>query len=183
MKKFEQMKRLFGTISKYIDPYNCSDAVISGTTADFDRLFELSWKTLKEYLHGQLGIDEAKSGSPKIIIKIAYREGLIDDEKIWLEMLRYRNDDTHQYRKSDALLYVSRIADGYLGEIEKLIDQLKDIIPDEGIEDVEIPESMIAYCRERGISLADFVTELEVRLHYEDADSVFRSWEKIRQDL
>ena len=115
MKKFEQMKRLHGTISRYIDPYNCSDAVISGTTADFDRLFELSWKTLKEYLHGQLGISEAKSGSPKIIIKIAYREGLVNDEKIWLEMLRYRNDDTHQYRKSDAMLYVSRIADRYLG--------------------------------------------------------------------
>ncbi len=183
MKKFEQMKRLHGTISKYIDPYNCSDALISGTTADFDRLFELSWKTLKEYLHGQLGISEAKSGSPKIIIKIAYREGLIHDEKIWGEMLRYRNDDTHQYRKSDALLYVSRIADKYLDEIEKLIDELRDIIPDEVIEDVEIPESMIAYCRERGISLADFVMELEVRLHYEDADSVFRSWEKIRQEL
>ncbi len=57
MKKFEQMKKLYKTISAYID---YSDAVISGTTADFDRLFELSWKTLKEYLHGQLGISEAK---------------------------------------------------------------------------------------------------------------------------
>ncbi len=181
MKKFEQMKRLHGTISKYIDPYNCSDVVISGITADFDRLFELSWKTLKEYLHGQLGISEAKSGSPKIIIKIAYREELIDDENLWLEMLRYRNDDTHQYRKSDALLYVSRIADGYLGEIGKLIDHLRGVIPDEVIDDVEIPESMIVYCKERGLSLAEFVTELEVKLHYEDADSVFRDWERIRQ--
>ncbi len=60
MKKFEQMKKLYKTISAYIDPYDYSDAVISGTTADFDRLFELSWKTLKEYLHGQLGISEAK---------------------------------------------------------------------------------------------------------------------------
>lgn len=131
----------------------------------------------------QLGISEAKSGSPKIIIKIAFQEGLIHDEKIWLEMLRYRNDDAHQYRKSDALLYVSRIADGYLGEIGKLIDELCEIIPEEMIDDVEIPESMVAYCRERGISLAGLVEELEVKLHYEDADGVFRNWERIRQDL
>ena len=50
MKKFEQMKRLHSTIVSYIDQYNVEDVAISGTTADFDRLFELSWKTLKEYM-------------------------------------------------------------------------------------------------------------------------------------
>ncbi len=45
MKKFEQMKRLYTTLKGYIDPFEQSDVVISGTTADFDRLFELSWKT------------------------------------------------------------------------------------------------------------------------------------------
>lgn len=32
-----------------MNPYDFSDAMVSGLTADFDRLFELSWKTLKEY--------------------------------------------------------------------------------------------------------------------------------------
>ena len=60
MKKFEQMKRLYTTLTGYIDPFDQSDVVISGTIADFDRLFELSWKTLKEYLYGTLGISEAR---------------------------------------------------------------------------------------------------------------------------
>lgn len=47
MKKFEYMKRLYSTLRSYINPYDTSDVVVSGTTADFDRLFELSWKTLK----------------------------------------------------------------------------------------------------------------------------------------
>ena len=39
MKKFEQLKRLYGTITGYMKPYDFSDTMISGLTADFDRLF------------------------------------------------------------------------------------------------------------------------------------------------
>lgn len=35
------MKKLYTTLEGYIDPFNRSEVVISGTTADFDRLFEL----------------------------------------------------------------------------------------------------------------------------------------------
>ena len=182
MKKFEQMKKLYTTLRGYIDPFNQEDVVISGTTADFDRLFELSWKTLKEYLYSTLGISEAKRGSPKTIIKIAYRESIVENEQLWLEMLRYRNDDTHHYNKSDAVLYISKIASYYLAEIGRLIDFLKDVIPKEDIVDIEIPTSLIEYCRKRKLNLADFVLDLEERYGYEDANSVFLNWEKIRYD-
>ena len=62
MKKFEQLKRLYRTITGYMDPYDFSDAMISGLIADFDRLFELSWKTLKEYMQNDLMMLEAKTG-------------------------------------------------------------------------------------------------------------------------
>lgn len=45
MKKFEQLKCQYDALSKYLDPTDLSDKNISATTADFDRLFELSWKT------------------------------------------------------------------------------------------------------------------------------------------
>ena len=183
MKKFEQMKRLYTTLSGYIDPFDQSDVVISGTTADFDRLFELSWKTLKEYLYGSLGISEAKSGSPKTIIKIAYRENIMENEQLWLEMLRYRNDDTHHYNKSDAMLYISRIDSYYLAEIGRLIALLGDVIPAEEVASVDIPESLLAYCREKELNLADFVLGLEEKYGYEDVDSVLLSWEKIRCEI
>ena len=60
MKKFEQLKRLYKTINGYLNPYDFSDEMISGLTADFDRLFELSWKTLKEYMQDSLMMQEAK---------------------------------------------------------------------------------------------------------------------------
>lgn len=50
MKKFEQLKRQYRSLSEYLDVTDLSDKNISATTADFDRLFELTWKTLKAYL-------------------------------------------------------------------------------------------------------------------------------------
>ena len=183
MKKFEQMKKLYAALKGYIDPFEQSDVVISGTTADFDRLFELSWKTLKEYLYCTLGISEAKSGSPKVIIKIAYKENIVENEQLWLEMLRYRNDDTHHYNKSDAMLYISRIDSYYLVEIGRLIAFLRDVIPKEEVGSVEIPISLLDYCKKQKLNLADFVLELEERYGYEDANSIFLNWEKIYCDI
>lgn len=183
MKKFEQMKKLYTTLRGYVDPFNLSDVVISGTTADFDRLFELSWKTLKDYLYNGLGISEAKTGSPKVIIKLAYRENIVEDETLWLEMLRYRNDDTHHYNKADAVLYISKIDSYYLDEIGRLIAFLRDVIPDEEVGRVEIPISLLEYCKEERLNLADFVLELEERYGYEDVNDTFLHWENIRCDF
>ena len=69
MKKYEQLKRLYRTMNEYMEPYDFSDQMVSALTADFDRLFELSWKTLKEYMQNELMIPDAKTGSPREIIK------------------------------------------------------------------------------------------------------------------
>jgi len=141
MKKFEQLKRLYRTITGYMDPYDFSDAMISGLTADFDRLFELSWKSLKEYMRNDLMMLDAKTGSPREIIKLAYRENLIDDEELWLGILKDRNDDAHHYKNSAAILYMGRIMDLYMDVIKKLIERLAELIPAEILPDSRVPGS------------------------------------------
>lgn len=71
MKKFEQMKRQYASLRGYLDETDLSDKNISATTADFDRLFELAWKTMKVYLYEDLAIYEAKTASPREILKLA----------------------------------------------------------------------------------------------------------------
>lgn len=63
-------------LSEYCE-HSDSKMYLSAITADFDRLFELCWKTLKEYLDKEKGMREAKSGSPKDIIKLAYHQEMI----------------------------------------------------------------------------------------------------------
>ncbi len=107
----------------------------------------------------------------------------MENEQLWLEMLRYRNDDTHYYNKSDAMLYISRIDHYYLAEIGQLIAFLGNVIPKEEVESVEIPISLLDYCKKWKLNLSDFVLELEDKYGYEDANSIFMNWEKIYCDL
>ena len=183
MKKFEYMKRLYSTLRSYINPYDTSDVVVSGTTADFDRLFELSWKTLKEYLYDWLGIPDAKSGSPKLIISLAYKEGLINNELVWLDMLRYRNDDTHHYNMSNALVYIGEIDCLFLDEIRQLIETLKPLIPEEKINSNKVPESLMDYCKEQGISLACVLEYLKKRYGYASNEDVYLNWDNLKPEI
>ena len=108
MKKFEQLKKAFSSFKVDYNQHSDDRVYVSGITADFDRIFELTWKTLKEYISTELAIPEAKSGSPRTILKLAYKEGIITDEVSWLNMLADRNDDTHHYNEALVRAYVSR---------------------------------------------------------------------------
>ena len=183
MKKYEQLKKLYTTLDGYIDQYNDSEAMVSGAAADFDRLFELAWKTIKEYLQKEKMMLEAKSGSPKDIIKLAYREGIIDQEILWIDMLEDRNDDSHHYRKSDAILYISKIQGKYLSAIKDLIDYFSDKIPQEQLEEIEIPADIIEYCRTRNLFLIDFADDLCERYGYENYNQLYKNWDEIKREL
>ena len=62
----------------------------------FEYTFELSWKTLKDYL-------EAKGVSvqfPRDALKEGFRAGVLADGEIWLEMLEKRNVLAHTYNET-----------------------------------------------------------------------------------
>lgn len=64
--------------------------------------FEQSWKMMKEILEIH-GYAEGATGSPKIILKTAYKAGMIRDEEQWLRALQARNNVTHSYNQKIAL--------------------------------------------------------------------------------
>lgn len=181
MKKYEQLKRLYRTMNGYMKPYDFSDQMVSAVTADFDRLFELSWKTLKEYMQNELMILDARTGSPREIIKMAYREQLIDDEELWLGILKDRNDDTHHYKNSAPVLYTGRITEKYLNVIKKLIDGLSGLIPAEHTSDFRIPQSFIDAVKKSGLSMDSFVEKVKEENHFMSEDDIFIHWDTIKK--
>lgn len=181
MKKFEQLKKLYRTINDYKNPFDFSDLMTAGITSDFDRLFELTWRTMKEYLSTYLEIREAKTGSPKIIISLAYKEAIINNEKLWLSMLADRNDDSHCYRSASALLYASRIQEEYLSEIERLIEFFKPLIPEEPLEDIAIPESLLATAASNNEPLVHFVDRVKAENSISTNEELFVTWDKYKE--
>lgn len=183
MKKFEQMKRQYTSLIRYLDVTDLSDKNISATTADFDRLFELSWKTLKTYLYEELAIYEAKTGSPREILKLAAAQELLSDDAVWSAMLKDRNDDSHIYPKADAIVYISKITALYLPEIERLIKTLSQLIPEEDWEEVQIPEDLLAYAFGNYQPLYRIVEDIRRQYHCRTDREVYESWERYKKEF
>ena len=87
MKKYENfcsalcnMKEIY----KYDPPYDT--VILTGLVGLFEVCFEQSWKMMKEILESH-GYEEGATGSPKIILKTAYKAGMIKDEELWLRAL------------------------------------------------------------------------------------------------
>ena len=95
-----------------------------GVIGQFNLTFELSWKALREVLliHG---VNKAETGSPREIIKTGYEFHFISDEKIWLDMLKKRNQHVHIYNEDIAAELVNLIFDKYLSALVNLRDELK----------------------------------------------------------
>ena len=103
MKKYENfcaslknMKDIF----EYEEPYNT--VVLTGLVGLYEICFEPSWKMMKEILEIH-GYEEGATGSPKIILRTAYKAGMIKDEENWLRALQERNNVTHSYNEKIAL--------------------------------------------------------------------------------
>ncbi len=87
----------------------------------YEITFEQSWKMMKEILQNH-GYEEGATGSPKIILKTAYKAGMIKDEELWLRALQARNNVTHSYNQKIALGIVSEAKN----EFYKMFVELKE---------------------------------------------------------
>lgn len=70
--------------------------VLSGTSAKFSITFDLSWKVMKDILVQYYAITGFVAGSPREVLREAYKANLISDES-WMEMLKVRNELAHDY--------------------------------------------------------------------------------------
>ena len=73
-----------------------------GVIGQFNLTFEPAWKALREALI-YYGVDAAKTGSPREVLKEGYEAGILDDAEIRLEMMIRRNKSVHMYDYTMAL--------------------------------------------------------------------------------
>lgn len=119
---YEKLKNAFDKLdegAKIADDELYKDGVIQR----FEFTFELLWKTLKIYLENQ-GIIVR---SPRESFKEAFKFNLIEDEKVFLDMLKDRNDTTHIYDKKTAESIFNRIKLDYIPVIKGMLKKLSAI--------------------------------------------------------
>lgn len=128
MTRFEQRKQDFYNAFDRLKEAICeepTDIVIDGVLHRFEFTFELSWKTIKDYLEF-LGVVDS-IGSPREIIKAAYKQGIIDDGEPWIAMMLARNSLSHIYDERTSRLVYNNIINIYINLFENIKNKFENM--------------------------------------------------------
>ena len=104
-----------------------------GIIGQFSLTFELAWKALQAVLRLH-GIEGSRTGSPLEILKLAYKVGFINDEDLWLNMLKKRNTAVHEYNEDKITEITTIVFDDFIPAFEKLRSTLAEKIAEAAAE-------------------------------------------------
>ena len=99
-----------------------TELAIDGTLHRFEFSFELAWKTIKDYLEYN-GVIE-NTGSPREVIKSAFKQGLIQDGDAWIEMMLSRNCLSHQYDENKSREIYDSIKNKYIYLLKNIVENI-----------------------------------------------------------
>lgn len=128
MKKYDNFTNCLSVLKKVDSEKAKYDEIYrTGVIGQYNLTFELAWKLLQAVLklHGVSGADV---GSPREILKLAYKAGFINEEDIWLKMLKDRNTFVHIYYEEEIDKLVALIISKYIPVFERLKVDLIDKI-------------------------------------------------------
>lgn len=119
MKRYENYVSALDVLAKAPEQDLGNAFVQSGVIDKFSLQFELGWKLIKRLLAYE-GDPVSASGSPRDILKRAFRYYGFLDEEVWLSMLRDRNNSAHIYDGENALRLVATVIERYIPEFQRL---------------------------------------------------------------
>ena len=117
MRRFDEYCRHLKVLQRAWQEDLSNEFIVSGIIDKFFIQFELGWKVLKNLLSYE-GSPVGRTGSPREVIREAYRYFGFMDEEIWLGMLKERNDTAHIYDGEAAQRLAGKIIKEYTGEFE-----------------------------------------------------------------
>ena len=100
--------------------------VLSGTSAKFSITFDLSWKVMKDILIEYYAMTGFIAGSPREVLKTSYKAELISDDT-WMEMLKVRNELTHDYDCEIVKTHCNAIVRKYIDLFYIFADKVKQL--------------------------------------------------------
>lgn len=119
--RFTNFEKAFKVLERTVQIQHPNEAEKGGLIQFYEVCFELSWKTMKDYLESEGYIVK----SPKQTIKQAFQIDLIQNGELWLTALEDRNLTSHTYDETTINMIVKNITDKYFPLLKDLYEKLK----------------------------------------------------------
>ena len=119
--RFQNFEKAFLLLEQSVTIDCLTEIERAGLIQFFELAFELSWKTMKDYLEAQGFLVK----TPRETLKQAFQIELIGDGQTWLQALEDRNLTTHTYDEETALQMERLIKEKYFPVMKDLYDKLK----------------------------------------------------------
>lgn len=110
VQRLDNWTKALGQLSKFMEREELNDLEEQGLIQCFEYNHELAWKTQKDFLEAQ-GVTDL-FGS-KNVARQAFTSGLINDGKVWMDMIESRNLTSHTYNEETTKKIVADIVDRY----------------------------------------------------------------------
>lgn len=114
--RFENFEKAFQKLEQAVAQKKYSEIERAGLIQFFEFTFELSWKTLKDYLES-VGFTLT---TPRDVFKQAFQMGFLEDGHEWMQALEDRNLTAHTYDEATSKKIEKLITDKYFLMIKKL---------------------------------------------------------------
>ena len=115
-KRWESFQRSLDALAEARHRDMSDSFVLSETSAKFSITFDLSEKVMKDILVQYYAMTDFVSGSPREVLRKAYKAELISDD-IWMEMLKIRNQLAHDYDGVIVKEYFQKIIGEYIDHL------------------------------------------------------------------
>ena len=119
-RRFESFRNSLEALSEARTRDMSDSFVLSGTGAKFSITFDLSWKVMKDIIVDYHMVSDFATGSPREVLRKAFEVNLIHDD-IWMEMLKVRNEISHDYDGKIMEEHCSKIVDKYIDKFYELV--------------------------------------------------------------
>ncbi len=126
-KRFESFKNSLDSLTEARKRDMEDSFVLSGTSAKFSITFDLAWKVMKDILVQHYAMTGFVSGSPREVLRTAYKAELIEDD-IWMEMLKIRNQLVRDYDGVIVKEYCQRIVQEYIDKLWEFRKRVEEIL-------------------------------------------------------
>lgn len=119
--RFDNYQKAQAFLTKSLKKESLSELERAGIIQSFEFSFELAWKTMKDYMN-EKGVEAIY---PRDVIKQAFKNGMITDGEVWMDMLDSRNLMSHTYKDTDSEFVFKEIREKYCKALNLLTEFLK----------------------------------------------------------